>query len=131
MRVAFKEWAVVVDALGRGEQTLILRKGGIHEGSDGFQVEEEEFFLFPTLYHQQRAGVIPSAQERYDQMAGALTVDQVPIQYACRVVESRLLASWPQAASLVGQHIWTEDVLRERFHWGRDTGIFALAVRVS
>jgi UDP-N-acetylglucosamine 2-epimerase (non-hydrolysing) len=28
---AFKEWAVVVDALGRGEQTLILRKGGIQE----------------------------------------------------------------------------------------------------
>ena len=32
MRTAFKEWAIVVDALGRGEQIIILRKGGISEG---------------------------------------------------------------------------------------------------
>src|SRR5258708_6269605 len=29
--IAFKEWAVVADALGHGEQILILRKGGIRE----------------------------------------------------------------------------------------------------
>ncbi len=29
MRIAFKEWMIVVDALGRGEQIIILRKGGI------------------------------------------------------------------------------------------------------
>ena len=49
MRTAFKEWAVIVDALGRGQQILILRKGGISEGPGGFQVEQPEFLLFPTL----------------------------------------------------------------------------------
>jgi hypothetical protein len=29
MRIAFKEWAVVVDALGRGDQIIILRKGAV------------------------------------------------------------------------------------------------------
>ena len=33
MRLAFKEWAIIVDALGRGEQILILRKGGLQEGA--------------------------------------------------------------------------------------------------
>ncbi|MED5454303.1 MAG: DUF1802 family protein, partial [Verrucomicrobiota bacterium] len=40
MKTAFKEWAVVIDALGRGEQIIILRKGGIHEGKGGFQMDQ-------------------------------------------------------------------------------------------
>ena len=31
-RFAFKEWAAVCAALDSGRQTLILRKGGLHEG---------------------------------------------------------------------------------------------------
>ena len=61
MRTAFKEWAIVVDALGRGEQILILRKGGIAEGRGGFKPEHERFLLFPTLFHQQRESVLPAA----------------------------------------------------------------------
>lgn len=69
MRIAFKEWAVVVDALGRGDQIVILRKGGISEGAGGFQVEHPQFLLFPTLYHQQREHVAAAAQARYDVIA--------------------------------------------------------------
>jgi hypothetical protein len=69
MRSAFKEWAVVVDALGRGEQILILRKGGLAEGPGGFQVEQREFLLLPTRFHQQRERVLPAAQLRYDELA--------------------------------------------------------------
>ena len=41
--IAFKEWAVVVDALGQGEQVLILRKGGIREERGEFHVDHREF----------------------------------------------------------------------------------------
>ena len=66
MRIAFKEWMIVVDAVGRGEQTIILRKGGISEGRGGFKVEHSRFLLFPTLFRQQRESVLPSAQSRFD-----------------------------------------------------------------
>src|SRR5207247_10512078 len=66
MRIAFKEWAIVVDALGRGEQIVILRKGGINEGPGGFQVEHQHFLIFPTIYHQKRENVVPSVQARLD-----------------------------------------------------------------
>ncbi|HEY6229533.1 MAG TPA: DUF1802 family protein, partial [Verrucomicrobiae bacterium] len=66
MRIAFKEWAVIVDALGTGRQIVILRKGGISEGRGGFQVDHPEFLLFPTLFHQQRESVLPEAQARFD-----------------------------------------------------------------
>ena len=66
MRIAFKEWMIVVNALGRGEQIIILRKGGISEGHDGFRAEHSRFLLFPTLFHQQRESVVPFAQSRLE-----------------------------------------------------------------
>lgn len=53
MRTALKEWAVVVDALGSGQQIILLRKGGLREGPGGFAVAQPEFLLFPTLFHSQ------------------------------------------------------------------------------
>jgi len=52
--IAFKEWDVVCNAIGAGRQTVILRKGGIHEGREGFAWEHEEFVLFPTRFHAQQ-----------------------------------------------------------------------------
>ena len=43
--VAFKEWAVVCAALASGRQTIILRKGGMEEGRDGFRVEHGALVL--------------------------------------------------------------------------------------
>ena len=53
----FKEWSLVCDALGRGRQSVILRKGGIAEGRGGFSFRHREFFLFPTFFHEQIAKV--------------------------------------------------------------------------
>ena len=55
MSVGFKEWALICEALGHGEQSIILRKGGIAEGRAGFQFKHDDFFLFPTLFHEQIA----------------------------------------------------------------------------
>jgi hypothetical protein len=131
MRTAFKEWAIVVDALGRGEQILILRKGGIHEGKGGFQVEHPRFWLFPTMFHQQRESVVPVAQARFDQIApGFASADKVRIEFLADVVDWRRIESLEQAEALRGQHVWTDEVIAERFEWGRSKNIFALAVRV-
>ena len=51
-RFAFKEWAVTCQALAAGRQSLLLRKGGIHERNGRFEVEHAEFWLFPTRFHQ-------------------------------------------------------------------------------
>jgi hypothetical protein len=131
MRIAFKEWAVVVDALGSGEQILILRKGGISEGRGGFQVEHPEFLLFPTLFHQQRESVVPSAQARFDQIAPHFPdAARLRLEFCARVIAWRRLESLSIAERLRGQHVWRDDVIRQRFDWGREKNIHALAVRV-
>src|SRR6185369_4419172 len=101
MRTAFKEWAIVVDALGRGEQIMILRKGGISEGRGGFKMEHDEFLLFPSQFHQQRDSVITSAQRRYDEIAPNFPpAEEVRIDYFAGVIEWRKLESLAEARML-------------------------------
>ena len=131
MRTAFKEWAIVVDALGHGEQIIILRKGGISEGRDGFQMEHPQFLLFPTLYHQQRESVTPEAQARYDQIAPGLPLPEIlRLEYFAEVAACRQVDSLSSAEGLRGQHCWKGEVIAGRFDWGREKNIFAIAVRV-
>jgi len=131
VRVAFKEWAVVVDALLSGEQAVILRKGGLHEGHGGFRLEHPEFLLFPTLFHQQREAVVPAAQTRYDELAPHFPPPEtVRLEGFARVIGWRRLESLAEAWQLRGQHVWRDDVIAERFDWGREKQIHALAVRV-
>jgi hypothetical protein len=63
MSPAFKEWRVIVEALGAGEQILILRKGGIAEDGGGFELKAGKFWLFPTQFHEQLAKTKPAAQK--------------------------------------------------------------------
>ena len=131
MRIAFKEWAVVVDALGRGEQILILRKGGLREGGGGFQVEYPRFVFFPTLFHQQRESVLPGAQARFDEIAPHFpAVDRLRLEFFARAIDGRKLDSLATAKCLRGQHVWRDAVIAERFDWGKERNIHALAVRV-
>jgi hypothetical protein len=130
MRVAFKEWAVVVDALGSGVQAVILRKGGISEGRRGFQVEHAEFFLFPTMFHQQRESVLPTAQAAFDATALLPDPAKVRLDFFAHVVSWRRLDSLPAVERLRGQHIWRDEVIAQRFDWGQEKNIYALAVRV-
>ena len=51
-QMALKEWAITCEAIGRGEQILLLRKGGIHEYGKDFRVIHREFLLYPTYEHQ-------------------------------------------------------------------------------
>jgi hypothetical protein len=131
MRVAFKEWAIVVDALGRGEQIVILRKGGIAEGRGGFKMKHDKFLLLPTLFHQQRESVVPAAQARFDHIAATLpSKDWMRLEFFAEVVAWRQLDSLDAAERLRGQHIWRDEVIAQRFEWGRTNNIFALALRV-
>lgn len=131
MKIAFKEWAVVADALGAGRQIIILRKGGIQEGRGGFKMEHPEFLLFPTLFHQQGESVVPEARARHAAMGPELpTATELPIAHFARVADWRQLESLEAALALEGQHIWLSEVIRDRFEWGREKAIFAIAVRV-
>ena len=49
---ALKEWAVAVQALEAGKTIMLLRKGGIREVGNRFQVTHNQVLLYPTYEHQ-------------------------------------------------------------------------------
>src|SRR6476646_1534337 len=94
--VGFKEWAAVCEALGRGRQSIILRKGGIAEGRDGFSFKHREFFLFPTWFHEQPEKVTEFPIETPIDNGVRLT-----IRYAATLEFSHTITLWDVAEALV------------------------------
>lgn len=128
-RFAFKEWAVVCAALASGRQTLILRKGGIHEGRDGFRVEHGEFWLFPTGFHQQRHEIIPDAWPLLDELQSRGEPNGHELSLYAIVEDVWHVLDRSTLARLSGRHVWSEATVEQRFHY-RTPGLFALTVRV-
>lgn len=133
---AFKEWEAIVEALGRGAQIIILRKGGIAEGRTGFQAKHPKFWLFPTTHHQQWEKTKPELR-RYVTPATATAGQpkEIALHYFAEVTDAIYLSSWEQVARLDDAHFWSEDIVRERFNYkerpGMEAGLHMLIVRVS
>lgn len=123
--VGFKEWALICEALGRGEQTILLRKGGIAEGRDGFAFKHREFFLFPTFFHEQLGKVRGPARALPQASAG-----EIQIKYFARLQSARVVTSWEDVLALEPLHVLTRDVVRERFDYDQAPGVHVGFVRV-
>ncbi len=119
-RIGFKEWALVCDALGSGRQSVIIRKGGIAEGRDGFAFRHREFFLFPTFFHEQLDRV------RWpDAILPEPPPNEIEIRYFARIQEAHVLTNWEEVRALEPQHILREEVVRERFEYDDAPGVHA------
>ena len=112
--IGFKEWQVICDALASGRQSILLRKGGIHEGRQGFSFAHESFFLFPTRFHaladQVREGevkVLPEWQPG----------DLIAITHHVEARWAVTLTDWEKVAALEPCHIYSESTVRDRFDW--------------
>ena len=129
--VAFKEWASVVEALAAGKQILILRKGGIREDSGAFEMEHDEFFLFPTYEHQNKADLKVEAHPDLEATLRAKPdSEQLSIGYYAKVVGVIQVTSEEALKRIRDYHVWSDEAVRKRFHFGSEKGIFAIVVRV-
>ncbi|MFY7817396.1 MAG: DUF1802 family protein [Akkermansiaceae bacterium] len=113
--IGFKEWMVICDALADGRQTVILRKGGIHEGREGFSFAHERFFLFPTRFHAtaEQVRVATPLEPLPEWQVG----DVVSITHRVEVEWAHTLTDWQDVMALQNQHIYTEQTVRDRFEW--------------
>jgi len=129
---AFKEWHVIVEALGAGEQILILRKGGIAEGRGGFQIDASRFWLFPTRFHEQLEKTKPTAARfaAPSEASAASSPQRIELRYFADLVHTAFLTDWAAVTRLDPHHLWAEATVRERFNWSKPAGIHALVVRV-
>lgn len=112
--IAFKEWQVVCEALASGRQRLLLRKGGIHEGREGFSFAHDAFFLFPTRFHADASQVREGGGERLGEW---LDGDVVRITHHVRALRAVTLTDWQDVVALEPWHILASETVHDRFHW--------------
>jgi hypothetical protein len=125
--VGFKEWALVCDLLTSGQQSLILRKGGIHEGRGGFEWKHRGFFLFPTWFHTQAeklrgdfaATAFPPEEER----------TSVDIDGYAELSQVWKVTDWARVEAIASLHAWNDEVVRERFVYDDESCLHIALVR--
>jgi len=107
---ALKEWGAVVRALLDGRQTVLLRKGGIHEKR--FDVAAEQFLLFPTVAHSHAQRVRPEHHDLLLPAAADSTDNHIVVRAAAKVVAALQVSRPENIDAIADLHIWTADSVR-------------------
>jgi hypothetical protein len=108
---ALKEWASAIDALGRGEQIILIRKGGLADPA--FGVEAERFYLFPTNFHD-GGGEPPRA---------------VSVTHWCEAVRTWRVQDLDALYRLEPLVVFDRATLETRYRFRADQAIHVIAVR--
>lgn len=126
--IGFKEWQVVCDALASGRQSILLRKGGIHEGREGFSFAHDSFFLFPTRFHAQGEHV---REGEFTPMPEWQDGEDISITHYATAEWAVTLTDWKQLEAIEPHHIYSQATIRDRFDWegkGMSSGSIHLAL---
>jgi len=125
---ALKEWASIVEALEKGVQTTLLRKGGIVEAArDGFHVRRQRFLLYPTHEHQ-HARLL---REPYISWGGPGVEGQLRLRVLAEV--AAVYRAPEDRSVLLGmqdEFIWNADFVHQRYDYRPDLPLWILLLRV-
>ena len=128
---ALKEWAVAIEALSRGTLALIIRKGGIREDENRFDVQFPQFLLFPSFEHQQSDLLRP---EHAANLADALATepDSAALTFTAfaQVHSAFPVTELAQLEALAPHHIWTQEYAAKRLRWKPKVALTAMVLRI-
>ena len=128
---ALKEWAVVCRALEEGRQVVLLRKGGILEYRQGFEVKHDKFLLFPTFEHQSK-GLL---QGDYAGNLDDILKDQPAsgsnkITSYAEVIHLREISDRTALKLLAKYHVWNESYVNARMDYNPKKPMSVILLRV-
>ena len=130
-QMALKEWAVTCRALARGEQALLLRKGGIHEDGKDFRVIHREFLLYPTYEHQKSELLQPAYQPALDELLSFPRVaDKITFSHFAKAEEVLEVSDQERVDGLEPHYIWTTAYAQSRLRWKPMLPLSILLLRV-
>ena len=128
---ALKEWAAVEQLLAAGRCVLLLRKGGLWERREGFEMEHRQFWIFPTLYHQNPLELKPEhAWALESARAAHPDGDQVRLEHFATVTDAFRVESLERLQALAPHQALTEETIESRFHYRNRPYLHALVLRL-
>ena len=130
-QIALKEWAITVDAMARGDQVLLLRKGGIHEDGKDFRVIHREFLFYPTYLHQKENLIQPAYQSALRRMLEQpQDPDKISFGYWAKAEEVLEISDQKKVDDLEPHYIWTTAYAQSKLHWKPMLPLSVLLLRV-
>jgi hypothetical protein len=127
LNIALKEWASVCDALGRGRQMILLRKGGIYESAGEFEIEHRQFLLFPTYLHQTAEMLKPEHRGDLERLSAEPAT--IRISLAAEITDIVPMPTRATIDALEDEHIWTAPLIDMRFNYRPENPLYLLLVR--
>jgi hypothetical protein len=129
--LALKEWAVVCKALEKGRQTILLRKGGIMEYRQGFEVKHNDFFLYPTFEHQSKEYLQNDYLDELDNIPVNRPVNnRSTITAYAKAVEVRETNDERVLQQLRKFHIWNDHYVSIRLNYNPKRPMSVILLRV-
>jgi hypothetical protein len=130
-RTALKEWAVLVDAMGRGDIIALVRKGGIREQRAGFAVRHERFVLYPTYFHEREDELAPRfVHELHTSHSRRPPEGTIRIELRADVAGVWPVAELERLREIGGEHGLAWNAVESRFHYKNKPGVQVIAARV-
>src|SRR5215475_3552945 len=131
-RTALKEWAVLVDAMARGDIVAMVRKGGIREQRAGFSVRHDRFVLYPTFFHEKVGELAPRFREKLEEAHG-MRPDEgtIRIAHVADVVGLWTVTELEKLRAIDTEHGLAWSAVESRFHYRDNPIVQVVAVRVS
>ena len=130
-QMALKEWAITIEAMAKGEQVLLLRKGGIHEDGKDFRVIHREFLFYPTYLHQKEDLLQPAHQPALRNMLeDPQDLEKVTFSYWARAEEVLEISDQEKVNDLEPHYIWTTGYAQSKLHWKPMLPLSVLLLRV-
>lgn len=105
------------NALGRGVQIFLLRKGGIREDGRHFKIEHEKFLLYPGLFHEGELLLKAENQSLLEETVDADFNQVIPFSVYCELIETIEISEEHQVRALDEFHIWSKEFPVKRFKW--------------
>lgn len=127
LNIALKEWNVVCHALLTGRQVILLRKGGIHEGKGGFELDHPQFLLFPTYLHQNPMMLKVEGQAGLETFSSE--PEKVTLRGVAEVTDIIRLKERSQMDGLDSEHIWMPPLIDMRFNYKPQNPLYLLILR--
>ncbi len=127
--IAFKEWAVVVQGMEEGKQSVLLSKTGVKEENGEFVCEQPEFLLYPTRGYD-ATDIKPDWKPRLakiDKLAG--DPKHVPFRIYCVADKVIRLTDWEIAKQIVPFTVISDGAIEKRFREGGWEGFYCILVR--
>ena len=131
-RTALKEWAVLVDAMARGEIIAMVRKGGIREQRAGFSVRHDRFLFYPTFFHEKANELAPRFVDGLEAShARRPESGFIRIEHVADVVGVWPVTELEPLRAIEGMHGLVWPAVESRFQYKNRPGVHVVAVRVA